>query len=95
MSSAWEKADRLSGESGDLSERFAQELSAPVTQRILQPDEDAPILGYAEHAALSFWPEGDVVTTNVMTAIMQASSLHPMALPSQCRAACSADMQLA
>ena len=87
MSFAWEGADRLSGGSGDLSEKFAQELSEPVTQRIMQEDGSSA-LGPMKHAALSLWPEGDLTTTNVITAIMQASSLH-MALPSQCLATCS------
>ena len=92
MLSAWEGADRLMGGTGDLSERIAQELSEPVTQRVLQPNEHGAILGSAdhtEHAALSFWLEGDLTTTNVITAIMQASPLH-MVLPSRCRAGCSA-----
>ena len=91
MSFAWEGADRLSGGSGDLSERFAQELSEPVTQRIMQED-DSSALGPMKHAARSLWSEGDITTTNVITAIMQASSLH-MALPSQCRAACRAHLE--
>ena len=82
MFSAWSGADCLLRGSGDLSERFAQELSEPIPQRILQPDENGAILGGTEHIALSFWPEGDLTTTNIITAIMQASSLH-MALPSQ------------
>ena len=85
MSFAWEGADRLSGGSGHLSERFAQELSEPVTQRIVQED-DSSALGPMKHAALSLWPEGDLTTTNVITAIMQASALHTV-LPSQGRAA--------
>ena len=87
MSFAWEGADRLSGGSGDLSEKFAQELSEPVTQRIMQEDGSS-VLRPMKHAALSLWPEGDLTTTNIITAIMQASSQH-MALPSQCVATCS------
>ena len=80
MSTAWEGADRLSGGTGDLSERFAQELSEPITQRVLQMDATAPITGM-QHAALCMWPKGDLTTTNVITAIMQVNFLH-MALPS-------------
>ena len=87
MSFAWEGADRLSGGSGDLSESFARELSEPITQRIVQLDKLAP-LWPMQHAVPSLWPEGDLTTTNVITAIMQASFLH-MALHSQCRAVCS------
>ena len=86
MSFAWEGADRLSGGSGDLSESFALELSEPITQRVLQLDASTPIAGL-QHAALFMWPEGDLTTTNVITAIMQVNFLHT-ALPSQCRAVC-------
>ena len=79
MSLAWEGADRLMGGSGNLSERFAQELSEPITQRIL-PENDLATFGSMQHAELSSWPEGDLIATNVITAIMQASLLR-MACP--------------
>ena len=89
MSFAWEGADRFSGGTGHLSETMTQELSEPVAQRILQVDDYTTkyaILGDTQHAPLFFWPDGDLTTTNVITAIMQASSPH-MALPNRCRAA--------
>ena len=89
MSFAWEGADCLSGGTGHLSETLRRELSEPITQRILQVDDYTTkyaILGDTQHAPLFFWPEGDLTTTNIIIAIMQASSPH-MALPNQCRAA--------
>ena len=70
MSSAWASAAGAKADTDEYKERFARELSEPVKQRILRPDENKSDAN--SHAYLCFWPDEEHVTTNVLTAIMQA-----------------------
>ena len=72
MSSAWASAAGAEAGTDEYKERFARELSEPVKQRILRPDENNSDAN--SHSYLCFWPDDEHATTNVLTAIMQARS---------------------
>ena len=76
MSSAWASAAGAEADTDEYVERFARELSEPVKQRILRPDENNSEGN--SHSYLCFWPDDEHVTTNVITAIMQACSCRPI-----------------
>ena len=68
MAAAW----RASGSKADLR----KELSEPVAQRILRPEEGTRDMVGCD-VFLGFWPSKGHATTNVFCAIMQARPSHP------------------